>query len=89
MTSPNEFSEYLDTLIAKAPALRAAGVLSFKAAQFGEVMLNPSAGNLLPEIPKASVGDQGSEEGDPLDDPLAYGLAPGEKLPWQDEDDQQ
>lgn len=84
MKSPKEFGEYLDTLIAKAPALRAAGVLNFETELFGKVLLNPNAGSLLLTV-APNKQSEGSE-GDPMENPLSYGLAPGETLPWQETD---
>ena len=85
MKSAKELGEYLDTLTAKAPALRAAGVLRFNGGPLGEVVLNPNAGNLLPEAPSKPKPEE-AKDYDPMNDPVSYGLAPGEPLPWKGPD---
>ena len=84
MNSPEEFGKYLDELIKRGPALREAGFLSFDMHEFGEVKLVPAAGSLLPVLRKQGNGSEVEAGGDPLDDPMSYGLQPGEKLPWRD-----
>lgn len=81
MTEKLSQAEFLDLLIEKAPELRKAGVAHFTLA--GEVALHPYYAEppQLPKQPDADA-DQSEDQGDPLDDPAAYGLAEGSALPW-------
>ena len=84
MKSANEFAEYLDKLIEKAPLLRKAGVLGFDLKDFGKVDLYPTAADLSAQpLPPSGTAD--GEEIDE-DDPRNYGLEPGTKLPWNDDE---
>ncbi len=59
----------LDVLIAKAPALRAAGVLFV---ELGEIKFQIS-----PPEPAAVAGSESAESTDPFRDPTLYGLNRG------------
>lgn len=70
-------AEFFDLLIEKGPALRKAGYAHL---QLGDVhiTLHPH------QVEYAAPKSEDLESTDPLDDPYAYGLGPGEKLPWSD-----
>lgn len=82
-TDPQQFREYLAVLAEMSPGLRRAGVLHFELGP-GKVQLVPVAGDLVPVVGDARPAD---EDGDDLDDPIAYGRQPGAQVPSTDDFD--
>jgi hypothetical protein len=71
----------IDGLIAKAPELRKAGVLSLAIGDFA-CTLRPAAAVEHAGASTATADEVSSPE--PLSDPLSYGLPPGSRIPGFD-----
>lgn len=81
-----ELAAHLKALTDAGPGLRAAGFVHI---EVGEIRANlvPMAGSLLPVPPKPGERKESADDYDPLNDPVTYGLQPGDPLPWDSEDE--
>lgn len=82
---PEQFAAYLEKLAEAGPKLRDAGYLRIALGPVTAELVQ-FAGDLTYRAPVPSPDD---EDTDPLNDPVSYGLNPGEKLPFDDSEDEE